>query len=309
MSWLDRQSFLGPNSNEVLGALTVGIVGLGGGGSHVAQQLAHVGVGGFIVVDPDSITDTNLNRLVGGARADVAANAPKVDIAERVIKAVNPAARVIKRCCVWQAADDALKQCDIVIAGLDNVRAKHELDAFTRRFMIPLIDMGMDVHAVGGGSYLVAGQVILTGPGEPCLQCLGIVTAAGLTEEAANYGSVGGNPQVVWPNGVLASTAVGLFMQLVVPWNRRPITSAFLEYDGNRHTIAEADVLRRRAGTRCPHYSTKDVGDPMFDIRKLAAAPVRPPEQPPVLKQPWWRRLLSQVRPRARQVDGSDVVG
>ena len=140
MSWLDRQSFLGPNSNDVLRALTVGIVGLGGGGSHVAQQLAHVGVGGFVVVDPDSITETNLNRLVGGTRADVAANAPKVDISERVIKAVNPAARVLKRGCMWQVADDALKQCDIVIAGLDNVRAKHELDAFTRRFMIPLID-------------------------------------------------------------------------------------------------------------------------------------------------------------------------
>lgn len=37
-------------------------------------------------------------------------------------------------------------------------------------------------------------------------------------EEARNYVAAGGKPQVIWPNRVLASTAVGLFIQTVTPW-------------------------------------------------------------------------------------------
>lgn len=37
-------------------------------------------------------------------------------------------------------------------------------------------------------------------------------------EEVRNYVAAGGKPQVIWPNRVLASTAVGLFIQTVTPW-------------------------------------------------------------------------------------------
>jgi molybdopterin/thiamine biosynthesis adenylyltransferase len=69
-----RQSFLGDNSDDALQHLRVAIVGLGGGGSHIAQQLAHLGVGQFVLVDPDRIEESNLNRLVGGTVADVQKN-------------------------------------------------------------------------------------------------------------------------------------------------------------------------------------------------------------------------------------------
>src|SRR5450631_1269080 len=65
MSWLDRQSFLGANSEQRLAEMTAGLVGLGGGNSHVAQQLAHAGVGHFALADADHISLTNLNRLIG----------------------------------------------------------------------------------------------------------------------------------------------------------------------------------------------------------------------------------------------------
>ena len=43
-----------------------------------------------------------------------------------------------------------------------------------------------------------------------------IITEEKLKEEAAKYGAAGPDAQVIWPNGVLASTAVGLFVQLVI---------------------------------------------------------------------------------------------
>ena len=89
MSRLDRQSFLGPNSDAILDTTTVGIVGLGGGGSHVVQQAAHMGIGGYVNVDPQVIDDTNTNRLVGGTLADVCCKPAKTGIVVRLARRLN----------------------------------------------------------------------------------------------------------------------------------------------------------------------------------------------------------------------------
>ncbi|MFZ5674344.1 MAG: HesA/MoeB/ThiF family protein [Pseudomonadota bacterium] len=270
MSWLDRQSFLGPNSERRLAATTVGLVGVGGGNSHVAQQLAHVGIGNFVLADGDRISLTNLNRLIGGTWWYVLKRTVKVEIMKRMIKAINPKARVEIHRKQWQLAGDALKRCDVIVGGLDNVRGKDELDAFCRRFLIPYIDQGMDVHELGAGhGHLVAGQVVLSQAGSPCLRCLGIVTDEGLADEARKYGAAGGRPQVVWSNGVLASLAVGLVVQLVAPWSRRSRAGAYLSYDGNAGVVSESDRFRRMSAVSCPHFPPAAVGDMSFDIRRL----------------------------------------
>lgn len=268
MSWLARQSFLGASSAEVLAQSCVGVIGLGGGGSHVCQQLAHVGIGNFLVVDPDRIGSTNLNRLVGGTWLDVLFRRRKTKIARRQIKRVNRNAQVSAFPYQWQRRLDALKDCDIIIGCLDQVHAKDELDAFCRRYLIPFIDIGMDVHKIPSG-FLIAGQAALSLAGGPCLRCLGIVTEDALATEARNYGAAGENPQVVWPNGVLASTAVGLAIQLLTPWHSGPVESALLHYDGNTGTISESRRVRNWSGP-CPHYPADQRGDPGFRIEKIA---------------------------------------
>jgi molybdopterin-synthase adenylyltransferase len=67
---LIRQSFLGPKSDEILDSILVAVVGLGGAGSHVVQQLGHVGIGAVHSADPDKAELSNLNRLVGTTRSD-----------------------------------------------------------------------------------------------------------------------------------------------------------------------------------------------------------------------------------------------
>lgn len=297
MSWLDRQSFLGADSEQRLAELTVGIVGLGGGGSHVAQQLAHVGVGGFVLVDDDRIDDTNLNRLVGATLLDVRRRTPKVDIAARVIRAVNPKARIERHPHLWQEVMGALQACDVIFGNIDNVRGKDELEAFSRCLLMPYIDQGMDVHSLNG-RYLVAGQVVLSLPGAPCLRCLGIVTDDALDEEGRNYGAAGGKPQVVWPNAVLASSAVGLFMQLVTPWHDAAPNGECLEYDGNAHTVIRSDRMKYLCGQECVHRDPSDLGDPTLDVRRFGI-----PEQPVLVDEPvppatmsWWQKTWCWVR-------------
>jgi molybdopterin-synthase adenylyltransferase len=270
MNWLDRQSFLGHGSEARLARATVGLVGLGGGNSHVAQQLAHVGIGNFVLIDADRISPTNLNRLIGGTWWHVLRRTAKVLIAKRMIRAINPNARVVVHIEQWQLAADALKRCDVVVGGLDNVRSKDELDAFCRRHLVPYVDQGMDVHKLGAGhGHLVAGQVFLSEPGGPCLRCMGIVTDDALAEEAKRYGAAGGRPQVVWPNGVLASLAVGMVVQTIVPWSRRARPGSYLSFDGNSGLVAEPERFRRWSGAECRHYPARSVGDMGFDIRKV----------------------------------------
>src|SRR5438132_536319 len=48
----------------------VAIVGAGGLGSHVAQQLAYLGTRHFLLVDADRVRVSNLNRLVGATQDD-----------------------------------------------------------------------------------------------------------------------------------------------------------------------------------------------------------------------------------------------
>jgi tRNA A37 threonylcarbamoyladenosine dehydratase len=169
---LQRQSFLGANSETVLCRSKAALVGLGGGGSHVAQQLAHIGLGNFLVIDPDFIEDTNLNRLVGATLEDVRLGTAKVDIAERVIRSVNPAAEVIKRLASWSEVTAELRDVDVIFSCVDSIGCRSELESFARRFLIPLIDIGMDVHE-SNGEFSIGGQVIVKGGVKPG-QCGGV---------------------------------------------------------------------------------------------------------------------------------------
>jgi molybdopterin-synthase adenylyltransferase len=260
-----RQGFLGRTSETVLERLHVALIGLGGGGSHIAQQLAYVGVGNFTLIDHDRIDASNLNRLVGGTAADVRRKARKTAIAARVIRAVNPEAHVRQLRDRWQLKATAIRTCDVVVGCIDTYQGRRELEAFCRRFLIPYIDLGMDVFEVGG-RYAIAGQVTLSMPGYPCTKCMGVIRDEWLAEEAAAYGAAGGKPQVVWPNGLLASAAVGTLMQVVTPWHNNHRPSLLLEYDGNAQELVNGAILNRIPSS-CPHFEGIDnLGDPFFRL-------------------------------------------
>jgi len=268
MKRLDRQSFLGRDSDHVLDAATVGLVGLGGGGSHHAQQLAHVGIGGFVLVDPDTIGLTNTNRSVGGTLADVEAELPKVDIAARVIRGINPGARIKTLESDWRLVLDELKDCDVILGAVDSFTGRDELEKFARRFLIPYVDVGMDVLELPDGQFLISGQVIMSMPGGPCLRCCHFITDERVQREAERYGAAGGRPQVVWPNGLLASTAVGIVLELLTPWHRSRSGFVYMEYDGNRRTVSVSHWMKDLEHRQCPHYPPVETGEPGFDGRR-----------------------------------------
>ena len=91
----DRQIRLfGKAGQERIADSYVTIVGAGGTGGHAGQQLVFLGVRRFGIIDADHATKSSLNRLVGIRPDDVANKTPKVVIAERMIREIEPDAEI-----------------------------------------------------------------------------------------------------------------------------------------------------------------------------------------------------------------------
>ena len=256
-----RQNFLGPDSQSAIERTIIGLIGLGGGGSHIVQQLAHIGFKNYVLYDDDFVTETNLNRLIGARSLDVPASTSKLHLAKMMILGLQPDARISGFSCRWQDLPEPLRRCHIVFGCIDTYRGRLEIEQQCRRYLAHYIDIGMDVH----GGPTIGGQVILSSPGGPCMKCTGFITEENLVKEATTYGDVGGRPQVVWPNGILASTAVGLAVDLVTGWSGIPKTYFYRVYDGRHNTLVEP--IQSLIPTSCTHYDAKQIGDPI--LRKL----------------------------------------
>jgi molybdopterin-synthase adenylyltransferase len=260
-----RQSFLGKDSEYIFENIKVAIVGLGGGGSHIVQQLAHLGIKNFILFDGDHFEESNINRLVGSRDEDTGPETPKTEIARRLITGISPDANITLMPHDWHEGHMQLRECDFMFTSVDSFGTRNQLEKFSRRFLVPMIDVGMDVYESGSG-YFISGQVVRSIPNEPCMWCLNILNNQNVNTEAQGYGAAGGKPQVVWSNGILASAAVGLFVEMITAWNGITHGTVCLEYDGNKNTLTRSNLMNlpQVKNRACDHYLISDVGDALF---------------------------------------------
>src|SRR5258708_3156648 len=258
-----RQSFLGADAQEIFKSTRVGVVGHGGGGSHIVQQLGHIGFLDYVIFDPDIVKGVNLNRLVGATREDAKQGRLKTEVAERKIRGLEPDAVVQPFNTRWQENADALKTCNLLFSCVDGYSEREQIEAAARRHLIPLIDIGLDVHEIEGEGPAMSGQGILSMPGHACMKGKSFLTDHKLGKEAALYGAAGGRPQVVWPNGVLASTAIGIAVDLLTDWTRTLRGPIYLTYDGKRNLLARHPFMDLPVQV-CPHYPLDHAGDPIL---------------------------------------------
>jgi hypothetical protein len=126
------------------------------------------------------------------------------------------------------------------------------------------VDIGLDVHQSGNEPPRMAGQVIVSMPGELCMTCLGFLTRPKLEKEAEQYGAAGPRPQVVWANGVLASSAVGIAIDLITNWTQSLHGPVYLSYDSNTCSVQPHKRLQYLTGNQCEHFPFSQLGDPVF---------------------------------------------
>lgn len=77
---------------EVLRGSTVAIAGLGAVGGNYLLTLARMGVGGFVIADPDHFEAVNLHRQAGAFRHTLGRS--KVEVMAEMVRAINPEARI-----------------------------------------------------------------------------------------------------------------------------------------------------------------------------------------------------------------------
>ncbi len=143
---------LGKDGVAALEAATVLILGCGGVGSNCIESLARGGVGGFVIVDRDVVSASNINRQAIAFHSTIGQK--KVDVMKRMILDINPDARV-------ETHDDFLLEGNIpaflerfdgrvdwVIDAIDTISAKLAVAQYAHETGMPL------VSSMGGGNKL-----------------------------------------------------------------------------------------------------------------------------------------------------------
>jgi molybdopterin-synthase adenylyltransferase len=271
---LDRQTIaIGPDSDVKLARAKVAIVGVSGGGSHVFQQLAHQGVGTLIPVDDQVLDETNLGRHVGAMASDIDRTL-KTAIAKRLATGVDSSISVheVNSRFPSREAIAALKDADVVVACLDRFDAREAVNAFCRRYLIPLVDVGMSIRSTGEHLARADGQVIVSLPAQPCLRCFFITDALLAREQRerpAGYDdnpAVHGEPQVVSMNGVLASEACNCVLDLITGYSGGRRGARQWQYEGRSGELVPSELPAARPG--CSACAQEGHGDPPAAIQR-----------------------------------------
>ena len=245
-----------------LSRLTACVVGISGTGSITAEAVCRLGFGRVIGVDHDHVEDKNLNRILNTVKQDAQLKRWKVDaFAERANQYRDePYFDGIQENLLSRDAVIAAAQADVIFGCVDSFAGRRDLEQFCRSRMIPLIDIGMKVRQNPGGVPQIYGQCAVSMPGSHCLRCLNVITDENLAEEAGDYGA-GPQPQVVWPNGILASTAVGFAMHLLTGWAGDAAPPQRVDFKGFEQSLAPSNLIQALKGISCPHFGADDFGD------------------------------------------------
>ena len=265
----DRQvRALGRKGQAAIQGARVAIVGLGGTGSVVAQQLAYLGVSDFTLIDPDVVDETNLNRLVGATPSDV--GLPKTEIAKRLIQAASPDASVSVVCRDVTDIDVAktLIDLDAVFGCTDSHASRAMLNQIAYQYYVPLFDLGVGIVAKQGVVTHISGRAQMAAPGLPCLICASVIDPVAVRRElqtdvqrAADPYISGHNepqPAVISLNSTMASLAVTMFMTALSPI---PGEARLQYYNGIAGVVRAATLRADPSCVVCSRSGALGLGD------------------------------------------------
>jgi proteasome lid subunit RPN8/RPN11 len=255
----DRQvRVFGKAGQTRLQEMRVGIVGLGGTGSVVLEQLSHLGVERFLLIDPDVVDRTNLNRLVGASESDV--NKPKIEVATAHAKQINPHIQVNSTfgSVLLASVAEELVDTDFIFCCTDSHGSRAVLNQFAYQYLVPVIDMGVAIVAVNGKISHITGRTQMLAPGLGCLVCGDLLDPEAVRvdlltefERAADPYIIGVHepaPAVISLNATVASMAVTMFLSAVVGV---PSHARLINYNGISGTTRAAIISRHPTCIAC----------------------------------------------------------
>ncbi len=238
----------GEAGQKKIEAERVGIVGLGGIGSQVAQALVLSGVRQIGIIDDDRVEETNLNRLIGASPADV--GRLKVDVGRDLILRISPEAEVtrIAKNLRTRTAFEFLMGCSAVIGCVDHDGPRLVLTDLAAAYEVLFVDLATEIFPEDTDRpFDFGGRVVVARPGDYCLFCADQLDAE-LAKEDLETAEVRGlrrkhgyglgsdlpAPAVVALNGTIANLGVMEFLAMVTGL-REPARK--LTYKGMRGVV------------------------------------------------------------------------
>ncbi len=269
----DRQSRLfGDAGQELLRRTRVGIVGLGGAGSILAELLGRLGVGEFVLADPDKADMSNLPRLIGARRRDAVVHPwmprviadllrrPKVGMASRNIRRANRNARIeaMARDFLEENVAARFTDCDFLFLAADTMGARLLFNAIVHQYGIPGIQVGAKIPVAEDGT---VGNVFcvsrMVTPDQGCLWCNGLINPARLQDEAVPEAAKRGYayvddpvvvaPSVVTMNAIACAHAADDFLFHLTSLKYDDAETGWFRWN-SRRAVVGYDMPRRDLG-------------------------------------------------------------
>ena len=157
---------IGEGGQSKIKHATVAVIGVGGLGSPVCMYLAAAGIGQLIIVDDQTVEESNLNRQLLHWQEDARTSRLKVDSAADKLMAMNPDLKVRKH-SVRIASDNIsllLDDADILVDCTDNFETRMILNDYAIHTNKPF------VH---GAVESLHGQITtVLADRTPCLRCI-----------------------------------------------------------------------------------------------------------------------------------------
>lgn len=212
---------LGEYGQQILSTVRAGIVGLGGTGSLVAEQLAYLGIRSFVLLDPDLVDESNTNRVIGSSGH---VGMPKVETARRLIQSISAESEVEAIRGVVHRRADALPllDVDVIFCCTDSHGSRAVVNQLAYQYVIPTIDLGIRIDAHDEQVERVTGRVQMLAPGLSCLLCQNLLDPEEVRrdllsdeERARDPYIVGAHipqPAVISLNSTVASLAVTMML-------------------------------------------------------------------------------------------------
>ena len=135
----------------------VAVFGVGGVGGFACEALARAGVGRLLLVDDDTVSESNLNRQIVALRSTV--GRAKVEVMAERIRDIDPTIIVETRQCFFseENADSFdFSAFSYVIDAIDTVSAKVELVCRAKAVNTPI------VSCMGAGNKLDPTKFVVT---------------------------------------------------------------------------------------------------------------------------------------------------
>lgn len=174
---------MGEACAEKIWQTTAVILGAGGTGSALFHSLVRSGVGRIIIIDPDIVDDSNLERIHGARESDVGQY--KVDVLKRFANEINPHVEVIavRESALSESASHHLAEADFIFGCTDSQTGRVVVSDISSRYLIPALHANVQITSQENRITSEVVHITQYGPSLPCAYCRSQVDGQKLAQE------------------------------------------------------------------------------------------------------------------------------